>query len=118
GWLNLRAGFSTVDQRVGFIEVTQGNFDIVSWPNFTGAGQKFRARIQYGNTRKDIILSLTEPYFLDRRLSLGGDVYYREADYLSDVYSQRNYGTSFEARKALGNFVSLSLGYRLEVTEL
>jgi outer membrane protein insertion porin family len=118
GSLNFGAGFSTIDQVVGFVEVTQGNFDIMNWPNFTGAGQKFRARIQYGNTRKDIILSLTEPYFLDRRLSLGGDVYYREADYLSDVYSQRNYGTSFEARKALGNFMSVSLGYRLEVTEL
>ncbi|HKP04056.1 MAG TPA: outer membrane protein assembly factor BamA [Chthoniobacterales bacterium] len=118
GSLNFGAGFSTIDQLVGFIEMTQGNFDIMNWPNFTGAGQKFRARLQYGNTRKDIILSLTEPYFLDRRLSLGGDVYYREADYLSSVYAQRNYGTSFEMRKAIGSFMSASLGYRLEVTEL
>jgi len=118
GSLNFGAGFSTIDQLVGFIEITQGNFDIMNWPNFTGAGQKFRARLQYGNTRKDIVISLTEPYFLDRRLSLGGDVYFREADYLSSVYAQRNYGTSIEARKGLGNFMAVSLQYRLEVTEL
>jgi outer membrane protein insertion porin family len=118
GSLNFGAGFSTIDQLVGFIEMTQGNFDLMNWPNFTGAGQKFRARIQYGTRRKDVVLSLTEPYFLDRRLSLGGEVYFREADYLSSIYAQRNYGSSLEMRKALGAFMSVSLQYRIEVTEL
>jgi outer membrane protein insertion porin family len=118
GSLNFGAGFSTIDQLVGFIELTQGNFDIMNWPNFTGAGQKFRARVQYGTRRKDVVLSLTEPYFLDRRLSLGGEVYFREADYLSSIYAQRNYGFSLEARKALGSYWALSVGYRIENTEL
>jgi outer membrane protein insertion porin family len=118
GSLNFGAGFSTIDQLVGFIEMTQGNFDLLNWPNFTGAGQKFRARLQYGTRRKDVVLSLTEPYFLDRRLSLGGEVYYREADYLSSIYAQRNYGSSLEMRKALGPFTSVSLQYRIEVTEI
>jgi outer membrane protein insertion porin family len=118
GSLNFGAGFSTVDNLVGFIEMTQGNFDILNWPNFTGAGQKFRARLQYGTSRKDVILSLTEPYFLDRRLSLGGQLFYNEADYYSSIYSQRNYGGSIELRKALGSFMSLSLGYALTRTEL
>lgn len=118
GSLNFGAGFSTIDQLVGFIEMTQGNFDLMNWPNFTGAGQKFRARLQYGTTRKDIVLSLTEPYFLDRRLSLGGELYFREADYLSNVYAQRNYGGSLETRKAFGSFFQVSLGYRLEVTDI
>ncbi|MFL6589225.1 MAG: outer membrane protein assembly factor BamA [Chthoniobacterales bacterium] len=118
GSLNFGAGFSTIDQLIGFVEMTQGNFDIMNWPSFTGAGQKFRARIQVGNLRKDVVVSLTEPYFLDRRLSLGGEVYFREADYLSSVYAQRNYGFSVETRKALGPFMSVALQYRLEVTEL
>jgi outer membrane protein insertion porin family len=118
GSLNFGAGFSTVDNLVGFIEMTQGNFDLLNWPNFTGAGQKFRARIQYGTSRKDVILSLTEPYFLDRRLSLGGQVFYNEADYYSSVYSQRNYGTSLETRKPIGTFTAVSLVYLLQRTEL
>ncbi|MGC2353065.1 MAG: outer membrane protein assembly factor BamA, partial [Candidatus Udaeobacter sp.] len=48
GSLSFGAGFSTVDQLVGFVELTQGNFDLLNWPTFTGAGQKFRMRIQYG----------------------------------------------------------------------
>jgi len=118
GSLNFGAGFSTVDNLVGFIEMTQGNFDLMNWPNFTGAGQKFRVRIQYGTSRKDFIMSLTEPYFLDRRLSLGGQIFFNEADYYSDLYSQRNYGFSMETRKAVGTFTSVSLVYLLQRTEL
>jgi outer membrane protein insertion porin family len=118
GSLNFGAGFSTVDQLVGFIEMTQGNFDLLNWPSFTGAGQKFRARIQYGTSRKDVSLSLTEPYFLDRRLSLGGQVFYSDADYLSSLYTQRNYGFAIDTRKAIGTFASVSLQYRLDTTEL
>ncbi|MBA2743758.1 MAG: outer membrane protein assembly factor BamA, partial [Chthoniobacterales bacterium] len=44
GSFNFGAGFSTIDSIVGFAEITQGNFDLMNWPNFTGAGQKFRAR--------------------------------------------------------------------------
>jgi outer membrane protein insertion porin family len=90
----------------------------MNWPTFTGAGQKFRTRLQYGTRRKDVVMSLTEPYFLDRRLSLGGDVYYREADFLSSIYAQRNYGFSIEARKSVAPFTYLSLRYSLETTEL
>jgi outer membrane protein insertion porin family len=118
GSLNFGAGFSTIDQLVGFVEMSQGNFDLLNWPNFTGAGQKFRFRIQYGNTRKDVTLSLTEPYFLDRRLSLGGEIFFREADYLSAIYSQRNYGFSMETRKAVAPFTAVSLQYRIEAIEL
>jgi outer membrane protein insertion porin family len=118
GSLNFGAGFSTIDELVGFIEMSQGNFDLLNWPGFTGAGQKFRFRIQYGNTRKDITLSLTEPYFLDRRLSLGGELFFREADYLSNVYTQRSYGFSLETRKPLGRFSSASLTYVLQRIEL
>jgi outer membrane protein insertion porin family len=118
GSLNFGAGFSTIDQLVGFIEMSQGNFDLLNWPNFTGAGQKFRFRIQYGNTRKDVVLSLNEPYFLDRRVSLGGEIFYREADYLSSIYTQRDYGASIETRKAIATYTSVSLQYRIERIEL
>ena len=63
GSLNFGAGFSTVDNLVGFVEMTQGNFDLLNWPNFTGAGQKFRARVQYGTSRKDFIVSLDGTLF-------------------------------------------------------
>ena len=118
GSLNFGAGFSTVDSIVGFAELSQGNFDLLNWPNFTGGGQKFRLRAQFGSQRKDFVIALTEPYFLDRRLSLGGEMYFREANFLSDVYDQRNYGFSIVARRAFGRFTSGSLEYRLENIEI
>lgn len=118
GSLNFGAGFSTIDNIVGFVELTQGNFDLLNWPNFTGGGQKFRARIQYGSRRKDLVLALTEPYFLDRRLSLGGEAFYREANFLSSVYDQRNYGFAIVARRGIGRFMSGSLEYRLEDVDI
>src|SRR5205809_6803252 len=114
GSFSFGAGFSTIDQLVGFAELTQGNFDLLNWPTFTGGGQKFRLRVQYGTQRKDLLLNLTEPYFLDRRLSLGGSLFVTEADYLSSLYSQRNYGFSIEARKPINVFMYASLGYRLQ----
>ena len=118
GSLSFGGGFSTVDSLVVFAELTQGNFDITNWHGFTGGGEKFRIRVQVGTERKDMILALTEPYFLDRRISLGGQAFYTEADYLSSEYDQRNYGLSFELRKPLIPFVYGTLGYRLENVQL
>jgi len=114
GSFSFGGGFSTVDQLVGFAELTQGNFDLQNWPAFTGAGQKFRLRVQYGTQRKDVILIVTEPWFLDRPFSVSGQVFYSEADYLSSLYNQRDYGFALEARKPLNSYMSATLGYRLE----
>ncbi|MEY2491476.1 MAG: outer membrane protein insertion porin family [Verrucomicrobiota bacterium] len=113
GSLNFGAGFSTVDSLVGFVELTQSNFDIMNWPSFTGGGQKFRLRLQAGTQRKDFDLALTEPWFLDRPLALGGTAFFHEANYLSSIYDQREYGFSIEARKGLFPFIYGTAGYRL-----
>ncbi|MGC1320874.1 MAG: outer membrane protein assembly factor BamA [Candidatus Udaeobacter sp.] len=118
GSLSFGGGFSTVDKLVGFAELTQGNFDMFNWPSFTGGGQKFRLRLQYGTERKDFVLAITEPYFLDRRLSLGGQAFYTEADYLSAVYDQRNYGVSFELRKPINSYMYGTLGYMLQEVDI
>src|SRR6266508_5476408 len=114
GSLSFGGGFSTVDKLVGFVELTQGNFDLFNWPSFTGGGEKFRLRLQYGTERKDFILTVTEPYFLDRRLSLTGQLFYTEANYLIALYDQRNYGFMFELRKPINSYMYLTLGYTLQ----
>src|ERR1700730_5091094 len=114
GSLNFGLGFSSTDGLVGFAELSQGNFDITYWRTFTGAGQKFRARVQLGTQRKDASLELTEPYFLDQRLSLGGRLFYDESNYYSDVYDQRNYGFDIFLRKPITNFLSARLDYTIQ----
>jgi outer membrane protein insertion porin family len=114
GSFNFGAGFSSIDNLLGFVELTQGNFDIKGWPRFQGAGQKFRFRAQYGTRRKDFVIALTEPYFMDRKLQLGGELYYRDASYTSSVYDERRYGAAVSLRVPVNEFTAARFEYRLE----
>lgn len=114
GSFNFGLGFSSIDSLIGFAELTQSNFDLFNYPSFIGAGQRFRARAQYGAERSDFIVSLTEPWFLGYQISLGGELYFREADFFSDFYSQRNYGGAINASYPIAQFMSVGLEYRLE----
>jgi outer membrane protein insertion porin family len=114
GSFNFGAGFSTIDSLVGFAELQQANFDLFNWPRFVGGGQRFRIRGQYGLARRDFVASLTEPWFLGYKLSVGAEGYYREANFLSDVYDQTNYGGLFQARRQIWRSLSGRLDYRIE----
>ena len=115
GSLSFGAGFSSIDSLVGQVELTQANFDITNFRNgFTGGGQRFRLLIEYGITRKDFVLQLTEPYFLDTHTSVGGELFYHDTNYLSNDYNQQNLGFSLNIRRALTRYTSISLEYRIE----
>ncbi len=114
GSFNFGAGFSSIDSLVGFAELQQSNFDLFNWPNFTGAGQRFRIRGQYGLQRQDFVMSITEPWFLGYKVSVGGEFYYHGASFLSPVYNQSNLGGALQARKAITPFTALRGEYRLE----
>ncbi len=118
GSFNFGAGFSSIDSLLGFAEITQGNFDLLNWPHFTGGGQKFRMRAQWGTRRKDFILSLTEPYFLDKKLSVGGELFYRDASFVSSVYDERRYGFDINARKPLNDFTYIRFSYTLQDVDI
>ncbi len=118
GSFNFGAGFSSIDSLLGFAEVTQGNFDVLGWPHFTGGGQKFRMRAQWGTRRKDFILSLTEPYFLDKKLSVGGELFYRDASFVSSVYDERRYGFDINARRPINDFTYIRFSYTLQDVDI
>lgn len=101
GTINLGAGFSSIDNLVGFVELTQSNFDL--WNRnggFTGGGQRFRISVRGGSKRKDAIISWTEPWFLDRPIALTVETFYRDLNFLSDYYDQTQYGASVGLRKS------------------
>ncbi len=118
GSLQFGAGFSSTDSLVGRIEVTQRNFDITNWPSFTGGGQRFRMTLSAGTERKDFLLSFTEPWFLNERLSLGFDLYWTEKTYLSDYYEQRDAGGSINLRRPIGDDSEVRLAYTLQQVEI
>jgi len=118
GNLNFGLGFSTTDGLLGFAELSQGNFDITNWRTFTGGGQKFRARVQLGTQTKNASVELTEPYFLDQRLAVGGRLFFDEYNYYSSVYDQRDYGFDINARKPITNFLSVKLDYTIQEIQI
>ncbi|MCX8109097.1 MAG: outer membrane protein assembly factor BamA, partial [Verrucomicrobiae bacterium] len=117
GDFRVGAGFSSVDELVGFVEVVQGNFDIFKPPYFlgTGGGQKIRLRAQIGTVREDYLITFIEPWFLDRKLSLTVDLYHRDLRYYSDYYDVLLTGARVSFTKTLWNeFWQGSVGYAIE----
>jgi outer membrane protein insertion porin family len=115
GNFTIGAGFSSVDSLVGFIEIYQGNFDLFKPPTFTGAGQKFRLRASVGTVRQDYQISFIEPWFLDQKLALGADLYYRELGFYSDLFDERRGGGKLSLTRALGSdFLIGSVSYTAE----
>jgi outer membrane protein insertion porin family len=118
GSVTFGAGFSSVDSLLGFVEISQGNFDIFNFPYFTGGGEKFRIRLQYGLERQDAEVEFKEPWFLEQRLSLGYNLFYHNATYLSNFYNERNYGGSVSLARGFGQFWSASITYTLQEFDL
>ena len=105
-------GFSSIDSVVGFVRLEQTNFDITNPWSFTGGGQRFSADLRVGSERIDAGISLVEPWFLGRRLALGGELFYRDSQYFSDFYEQTNGGGAVSLRKPLSEFSYLRAEYR------
>lgn len=114
GTMTFGAGFSSIDNLIGFVEVTQGNFDLFNFPNFTGAGQKLRVRAQVGFKRQDYILSFTEPWFLDKKLALGFDLFHHSASYLSSFFTEQRTGGDVRLEKAINDFLRTSVQYGIQ----
>lgn len=117
GSVSVGAGFSSVDAIVGFVEFSQGNFDLFNPPTFTGGGQKFRLRVQLGTRRQDYIVSFIEPWFLGRKLALGVDLYHRDLNFQSvgNLYDERRTGARLSLTRALwSDFFIGSIYYNIE----
>jgi len=118
GSISAGIGFSSIDSIVGFVNLEQTNFDIMNPWAFTGAGQRFGASLRIGSERTDFSVSLVEPWFMDRQLALGGELFYRDSQYYSDFYEQTNGGGAIYIRKPLGEKSSIKLEYRLEQVDI
>ena len=111
------AGFNTVESIFGYAEVSQANFDLFHPPYFTGGGQKFRLRVQLGTQLQDYLISFEEPWFLNRHLRLGVDLYRSVINYasLDNLYDVTRTGAKVSLTRALGteNLIG-SVSYNLE----
>jgi outer membrane protein insertion porin family len=105
GELSFSAGYSSVDQLVVDLGVTERNF--------RGRGESVRARVSIGSLRQTVDFSFTEPRFLGRDLAGGFDAYYQRYD-LSQFTAYKT--TSVGAGVRLGFPLSLNARGSLRYT--
>ena len=123
GSIGVGVGFSSVDAIVGFFNLEQANFDLFNPGNplkggFTGGGQRFALNLRLGTERNDVSVSITEPWFMDRQLSLTTEAFYRDSTYFSEVFEQTNVGVAVTLRKPLTERTYISGTLRLENVEI
>ncbi len=120
GSFQVGAAFTSVENVFGYVSFTESNFDIGNWSRFPprGDGQKFNFNLRYGTQTKDFLMGFTEPWFLGRRLALGGEIYWREMLFLSSEYSQRMAGSALWLRHPINDYTRLQLEYRLQEVQI
>ena len=109
-------GYSTVADFIGFVELSQNNFDIKNPPTFTGAGQKVKIRAKLGTEKTEYDLSFTEPWLMDRPLSFGFDIYDTTREWAD--YDEGRVGGRLRLGYPLWELIRGSVAYKYEDVEI
>ncbi|CCW17572.1 Outer membrane protein assembly factor YaeT precursor [Sphingobium indicum BiD32] len=118
GELSLSAGFSSLERFIVSASITQRNF--------RGKGQELRTSVNYSAYSKSVEVGFTEPYFMDKNIALGGDIYRRDLNsfrYLTNndrdtTYEQTTTGFQIRAGVPITEFMSLALRYSLNLDDV
>jgi outer membrane protein insertion porin family len=103
GIFSIGGGFSSVDSFLGTIDLSQRNF--------LGRGWEVSVRLRGGLNTQQGIISFTEPWFLDRPLSVGFDVFDTVRQF--DEYDLDSLGATFRVSHPFGDFWRWHAQYRI-----
>lgn len=111
GELQLGVGFSTSDGPLGDVTLRERNL--------LGRGQDLRLSTSLSGVSSQIDLSFTEPYFLDRNLAAGFDVFRTTRDNQDfSSYDETNTGFALRMGYPLRDNLRQTLRYRLAYREV
>jgi outer membrane protein insertion porin family len=104
--ISVGGGYSTQNHMTGTLQYTQANL--------FGYGQIFQAKAQLAmiGTTNQYVVSLLEPYLLDKPVSAKIELYDQTVEY--DGYDVKSIGASLTIGKTFGDFVSTALKYGLD----
>jgi outer membrane protein insertion porin family len=106
GELSFGAGFSSLDGPLADVSIRERNL--------LGRGQDLLTRFTLAGRRQEIELQFTEPYFLDKELSAGFDVFNRETDQQSESsFDEDSIGAGVRMGYAITDFLGHTLRYGL-----
>ena len=86
---------------------------VYSTRNFLGRGQTLSTSIQVGGRRSTYQISFQEPWFLNRPILLGANIFRREIDFTSSLTSSST-GFGVQVGRRLGRFGLVNVGYNFE----
>ena len=111
GELSFGAGFSTSDGPLGDIRLTERNL--------LGRGQTVRANFTVSGRTQQIDFSFTEPYFLDRDLAAGVDLFRRTTDFQDEgSFDQTTTGGTLRASYPLTERLRHGLRFTVRQDEI
>ncbi|MEX1059739.1 MAG: outer membrane protein assembly factor BamA [Methyloceanibacter sp.] len=111
GELSFGAGYSTSEGVIGDVSITERNL--------MGKGQYVRLGFSGSLDRAQVDLSFTEPYFLDRNLAAGFDIFHKEVDLTSVAsFKQRDTGGNLRMGFPIADNTQMGLRYRFEREEI
>ena len=117
GELQLSAGYSSLEQFILAFSIAQRNF--------MGKGQTLQAGVNWSRYSKSIQLGFDEPYFLDKNILVGGDIFrqdYNSFNYIGSsrntTYSQTSTGTRFRLGFPINEYVSFGTRYSLVMDKI
>jgi outer membrane protein insertion porin family len=110
GQLQLGLGYSSASQLTGEFSYTE--------QNLFGRAQYMKASVSVSQIAKLYQFSFTEPYFLDRPLAAGFDIYQSQTDYQQATYSSNTTGVQFRLGFPISEFSSVGLRYGYQITQV
>lgn len=111
GSFSVAAGYSTSDGAIGEVSLTESNF--------LGRGQYVRIGGSYGQKSRGLEFSFTEPFFMDRRLAAGFDLFWKESDETDySLFKSKTIGGTLRLGVPITEEISLGLRYSLYQSEI
>jgi outer membrane protein insertion porin family len=108
GTFSIGGGYSSLDGFIG-----QGS---IQQANFLGLGLKANLSASIGGSSSTYAVGLTDPYFLDTKWTLGGDIY-RSVRIYSD-YTRRLIGGDIKGGYPINDFIGTFMMYKYEIKDL
>jgi len=110
GEITFGLGFSTQDGPLGNISLRERNL--------LGKGQDVKLNFSLSGIKSQIDFSFTEPYFLDKDITAGFDVYRSSTDQQQSSYTQQRTGVAVRMGYDLSEYLRHNLRYAVTYSEI
>jgi outer membrane protein insertion porin family len=108
--LQVGLGYSSTTSLLGEVSYTD--------TNWFGRGQNLRVSLTASYITKQAVFSFTEPYFLDRELAAGFDIYQSQTNFDQATYQSDTTAAVLRLGFPISEFSSVALSYQYQISNV